>query len=64
MLIHPLGESRVLASAGHQIDREQANEPQGCVWLKQATGSVKVQTVEVVKNDEGGPKQVWKPATR
>jgi hypothetical protein len=32
--------------------------------LKHATGVEEEQTVKVVENGEGGPKRVWKPATR
>jgi hypothetical protein len=32
--------------------------------LKQTTGFGEAKTVKVVKNGEGGPKRVWKPATR
>jgi len=39
-------------------------KPQGREWLKKVTGSAEEQTVKVVGNDEGGPKRVWKPATR
>jgi hypothetical protein len=40
------------------------DEPHGCVWLKEITGFGEEQTVKVVGNGEGGPKRVWKPATR
>jgi hypothetical protein len=32
--------------------------------MKQFTGPGEEQTVKVAKNDEGGPKRGWKPATR
>jgi hypothetical protein len=32
--------------------------------LKDTTGFGEEQTVKVVRNGEGGPKRVWKPATR
>jgi hypothetical protein len=32
--------------------------------LKHATGFGEEQTVKVAENGEGGPKRVWKPATR
>jgi hypothetical protein len=44
--------------------RERANKPHGRVWSKHTTGSGGEQTVKVVRNGEGGPKRVWKPATR
>jgi hypothetical protein len=39
-------------------------EPHGREWLKHVTGYEEEQTVKVVRNGEGGPKRVWKPATR
>jgi hypothetical protein len=40
------------------------DEPHGCQWLKQVTGSGGEQTVKVVRNGEGGTKRAWNPATR
>jgi hypothetical protein len=48
---------------GHHAGKREP-EPQGRVWLKQATGHTEAQTVKVVGNGEGGPKREWKPATR
>jgi hypothetical protein len=53
------GPARVPCSKG-----AGKTKPHGRQWLKQVTGSGGVQTVRVVENGAGGPKRVWKPATR
>jgi hypothetical protein len=47
----------------HGSGREE-HEPHGREWLKQATGFGEAQAAMVVGNGGGGPKRVWKPATR
>jgi hypothetical protein len=44
--------------------RETGAEPQGCEWLKHATGLGEEQAVKVVGNGGGGTKRGWKLATR
>lgn len=54
-------------SSGHSTGRgsgEPGNEPHGREWMKDSTGSEEEQAVKVVGNGGGGPKRVWKPATR
>jgi hypothetical protein len=53
------GPGRVSRTKG-----SRETEPHGREWLKQVTGLEEGQTVKVVKNGEGGPQRVWKPATR
>lgn len=47
-----------------KLQRGAGNEPQGREWMKDSTGSEEEQAVRVVRNGGGGPKRVWKPATR
>ncbi len=43
---------------------EQGPEPHGREWMKYSTESGGDQAVKVVRNDAGGTKRAWNPATR
>jgi hypothetical protein len=57
-----VGSLRQCGPRHHTGSREP--KPHGREWPKHVTGLEEVQTVKVVGNGEGGPKRVWKPATR
>jgi hypothetical protein len=59
-----LDRRRAVARAVVWTTGNGRSEPHGCGWLKHTTGFGEEQTARVVGNGEGGPKRVWKPATR
>jgi len=65
-IAHPLGNEEVVARRCRrcQLPGSWEAKPHGRECPKHVTGFEEVQTVKVVGNDEGGPKRVWKPATR
>jgi hypothetical protein len=66
--VKPVPRVRAGRSSGWNNRAIQAGrgetEPHGREWSKHTTGFEEEQTVKVVENGEGGPKRVWKPATR